>query len=112
MHNDYVNIIGHPTGRIIHQREALDLDLTEIFNVASDFGIHMELNSYPNRLDLSDLNCRKAKNSDLKVVINTDAHNKTHMKYMELGVATAKRGWIEKTDVLNCLTLKKLKTLL
>jgi DNA polymerase (family 10) len=112
MHNDYVNIIGHPTGRIIHQREALDLDLIEIFTVASELGIHMELNSFPNRLDLSDLNCRKAKNSDLKIVINTDAHNKTQMNHMELGVATAKRGWIEKPDVLNCLTLKKLKTLL
>lgn len=112
MHNDYVNIIGHPTGRIIHQREALDLDLTKVFNVASDLGIHMELNSFPNRLDLSDINCRKAKSSDLKIVINTDAHNKIQMKYMELGVATAKRGWIEKPDVLNCLTLKKLKTLL
>ncbi|MEJ2294131.1 MAG: DNA polymerase/3'-5' exonuclease PolX [Candidatus Lokiarchaeota archaeon] len=101
MHNDYVNIIGHPTGRIIHHREALDLDLTKIFNMASVLGIYMELNSYPNRLDLSDINCKKAKNSDLKIVINTDAHNKTHMNYMELGVVTAKRGWIEKPDVLN-----------
>jgi DNA polymerase (family 10) len=112
MHNDYVNIIGHPTGRIIHQREPLDLDLTKIFKVASDLGIHMELNSFPNRLDLSDINCRKVKNSDLKIVINTDAHHTTQMKYMELGVATAKRGWIEKSDAINCLPLKKLRTLL
>ena len=108
MHNDYVNIIGHPTGRIIHRREPLNLDLTEIFEVASKLGIHMELNSYPNRLDLSDINCKKAKKSNLKIAINTDAHNKNHMRYMELGVATAKRGWIEKSDVLNCLELKKL----
>jgi DNA polymerase (family 10) len=109
MHNDYVNIIGHPTGRIIHKREPLNLDLTEIFNVASDLGIYLELNSYPNRLDLSDINCKKAKNSNVKIVINSDSHNRNHMKYMELGVATARRGWIEKTDVLNCLEFKKLK---
>jgi len=109
MHNDYVNIIGHPTGRIIHKREPLNLDLTEIFKVASDLGIYLELNSYPNRLDLSDINCKKAKNSNVKIVINSDSHNRNHMKYMELGVATARRGWIEKTDVLNCLEFKKLK---
>jgi DNA polymerase (family 10) len=109
MHNDYVNIIGHPTGRIIHKREPLNLDLTEIFKVASDLGIYLELNSYPNRLDLSDINCKKAKNSNVKIVINSDSHNRNHMKYMELGVVTARRGWIGKTDVLNCLEFKKLK---
>jgi DNA polymerase (family 10) len=112
MHNDYVNIIGHPTGRIIHKREASNLDLTKIFQVASDLGIHMELNAYPNRLDLSDINCKKAKQSNLKIVINTDAHNRNHMKYMDLGVATAKRGWIEKSDVLNTLALKDLKKMI
>lgn len=108
MHNEYVNIIGHPTGRIIHKREPLNLDLTEIFNVASDLGIQMELNSFPDRLDLSDINCKKAKKSDLKIAINSDAHNRNHMKYMELGVATARRGWIEESDVLNSLGFKKL----
>jgi len=108
MHNDYVNIIGHPTGRIIHKREHLNLDLMEIFKVASKLGIHMELNSSPNRLDLSDIDCKKAKESNLKITINSDAHNQNHMRYMEFGVATAKRGWIEKPDVLNSLSLNEL----
>lgn len=112
MHNDYVDVIGHPTGRILHKREPMDLDLTKIFEVALDLGIVMELNAYPNRLDLSDINCRKAKNSNLKIAINTDSHNKNQMRFMELGVATAKRGWIEKNNVINTLSLKELIKLL
>jgi DNA polymerase (family 10) len=68
----------------------------------------MELNSLPERLDLSDINCLKAKEFNLKITINTDSHNKSSLRYMKLGVATARRGWLEKQDVINTLSLDNL----
>lgn len=109
MHNDEVNAIGHPTGRKINKRKPCDLDLEQIFENAADLGILMEVNSLPERLDLSDINCFKARNYDLKLAINTDAHDINELRYMELGVATARRGWIEKEKVLNTVSLEKLK---
>ena len=109
MHNDYVNAIGHPTGRLIHKREGYELDLNKVFEVASELGIYLELNAFPERLDLSDINCRKAIDHDVKIVINTDSHNINHLKYMNLGISTGRRGWVEKKDVLNSLNLSDLK---
>lgn len=109
MDNDYINAIGHPTGRIINKRASYDLDVPKIFEKASELDIFMELNSLPERLDLSDVNCKKAKEYDLKIVINTDSHNKNNLRYMKLGVATARRGWLEKEKVINTLILSDLK---
>ncbi|MFQ6065604.1 MAG: DNA polymerase/3'-5' exonuclease PolX, partial [Candidatus Bathyarchaeia archaeon] len=99
MHNDYVTVIGHPTGRIVNKREPYQIDLSKIFEAASELGVFMEINAFPNRLDLSDLNCFKAKDYGIKISIGTDAHNKDHLRFMELGVTTARRGWLEKKDV-------------
>jgi len=112
MHNDHVDVIGHPTGRIINKRAPYPIDLSKIFEAASQLGVFMEINAFPNRLDLSDLNCFKAKDFRTKISIGTDAHNKGHLRYMELGVATARRGWLEKKDVINTLRLKDLRKLL
>jgi DNA polymerase (family 10) len=112
MHNDYVDVIGHPTGRIINKRSTHQIDLPRIFEAASELGVFMEINAFPNRLDLSDLNCFKAKEYRIKFSLGTDAHNKDHLRYMELGVATARRGWLEKKDVANTFSLKKLRKLL
>jgi DNA polymerase (family 10) len=109
MHNEYVNAIGHPTGRMLNKREPYDLDITKIFETAEDLGVSLELNSQPDRLDLSDVNCLEAKKFDLKIVINTDSHNKNHLRYVDLGVATARRGWLEKENILNTLNLSNLK---
>ncbi|MBD3341689.1 MAG: DNA polymerase/3'-5' exonuclease PolX [Candidatus Lokiarchaeota archaeon] len=109
MHNDYVNAIGHPTGRILNKRKSYELDLTKVFETAEELNILMELNSYPERLDLSDTNCKKAKDYNLQIVINTDSHNADQMRYMEFGVATARRGWLEKKNVFNTFNFKDLK---
>jgi len=109
MHNDYVDVIGHPTGRVINKRDPYKIDLSKIFETAFKLGVSMEINAFPNRLDLSDLNCFKAKNCKVKISMGTDAHSKDHLRYMELGVATARRGWLEEKDVINTLDLTELK---
>lgn len=112
VYNPYVTIIGHPTGRKIAEREAYPLDLDKIFEVASKTGTIMELNSFWDRLDLNDVNCRKAQDLGVMVVISTDAHSVEHFNMMKFGVATARRGWLEKRNVLNTYNLKDLLTII
>lgn len=112
IHNDYVNIIGHPTGRIINKRTPYKISLSKIFEVSSTQKVFMEINAFPSRLDLSDINCLKAKEWGVKLSIGTDAHHKDHLRYTELGVANARRGWLESEDVINTLPLKKLQSVL
>jgi DNA polymerase (family 10) len=112
MHNDYVDVIAHPTGRILNKRDPYQIDLPKIFEAASELGVFMELNAFPNRLDLSDVNCFQAKDYGFKISIGTDAHHKDHLRYMEFGVATARRGWLEKKDIINTSNLNELRALL
>ncbi|MEA2089385.1 MAG: DNA polymerase/3'-5' exonuclease PolX [Thermoproteota archaeon] len=112
VHNEYVNVLGHPTGRIIHRREPCQMDLQKVFEVAVAQKVFMEINAFPNRLDLSDIDCRRAKENGVKLTIGTDAHHKDHLRYMELGVATARRGWLESKDIINTLPVKGLKAAL
>lgn len=112
IHNDYVNVIGHPTGRIINKREPYQIDLSKVFEAASAQRVFMEINAFPNRLDLSYIDCLKAKDYGVKMAIGTDAHNKDQLRYIELGVATARRGWLEPEEVVNTLTAEELKTAL
>jgi len=109
MHNDYVDIIGHPTGRIINKRAEYQIDLPKIFEAATELGVILEINAFPDRLDLSDTNLFESRSYGVRFSINSDAHNKDHMRYVELGVATARRGWLEKKDIINTLTLEELK---
>jgi len=101
IHNPHVDCIGHPTGRLLGQREAYDLDLEAVLKAAADTGTALELNANPARLDLTDQACRRARELGVKVAINTDAHDTHQLGLMRFGVATARRGWLRKADVLN-----------
>jgi DNA polymerase (family 10) len=110
MENPFVNIIGHPTGRILGRREPYEIDLPAVFKAASETGTFLELNAYPNRLDLKDEHLREAKESyGCKFAIDTDSHTHENLLYMEYGVATAQRGWLEKEDVLNTYSVRAIK---
>jgi DNA polymerase (family 10) len=106
--NPHVDIIAHPTGRLIGRREPYFVDLDKVMDACKACGKALELNSYPERLDLSDLNCRKAKEKGVKIVISTDAHRDRHLDWISFGLATARRGWIEPEDVINTMPLSKL----
>jgi DNA polymerase (family 10) len=96
-----IDILGHPTGRLIGQRPPYELDLGLVFSSAKSSGVCLELNSFPDRLDLSDVNCRLAKDAGVKVAIATDAHSVDQMAYIRYGLITARRGWLERDNVLN-----------
>ncbi len=107
MENPYVRAIGHPTGRIIKEREGYELDWQKIFKIAKETGTFLEINSFPNRLDINNVVVRNALKFGLKIVINTDAHHIDHLKFMKYGVCQARRGWAEKKDILNTLSLSE-----
>ncbi|HUY00006.1 MAG TPA: DNA polymerase/3'-5' exonuclease PolX [Candidatus Deferrimicrobium sp.] len=106
--NRYLTILGHPTGRLLNKRPGSDIDLVEIFEEARKHGKILEINSYPPRLDLSDVNCREASQQGILLSIGTDSHSVEHLQFMELGVSVARRGWLEKQQVLNTLPLNAL----
>ncbi len=112
MENPYVNIISHPTGRKIQEHREYDLNLDKIMEKASARGTILEINSHPNRLDLRDIYIKKAIGMGCKLVINSDAHSLSEMKNMQLGIATARRGWARKEDIVNTFDLKKLTKIL
>ncbi len=97
----HVDIIAHPTGRIIGRREGYDVDIDLLIQLAKETDTVLELNANPNRLDLSAENIRKAQDQSVKLVINTDAHSTDHLEFMEIGVGTARKGWIKKDTVIN-----------
>ncbi len=107
MENPYTQIIAHPTGRLLLRREPFDYDMEKILDTAAARGIAMECNAYPDRLDLRDVHLRMAKHRGVKIVISTDSHATLHLRMMKYGVITARRGWIEKKDVLNALPLEQ-----
>jgi DNA polymerase (family 10) len=107
--NPYVTIIAHPTGRIITSREGYDVDLEKVMDACARTGTAMELNSYYDRLDLNDIHCKMAKDAGVKIAISTDSHHIEQLWMMELGVGIARRGWLEKEDVINTWPLEKLK---
>jgi len=108
MQNSFVNIIAHPTGRLIGYRESYQVDINEMMEVAIKTGTILEINSYPERLDLNDIYCRMAKEKGVQLAIETDAHSIDGLEFMNLGVAVARRGWLEEKDIINTLPLDKL----
>jgi DNA polymerase (family 10) len=106
--NPYVQIIAHPTGRILMRREPYDYDMEKILDAARTYGVAMECNAYPDRLDLNDVHLRMAKQRGVKIVISTDSHSTTHLPFMKYGVITARRGWLEEKDVINTLPADEL----
>ncbi|MCL4365884.1 DNA polymerase/3'-5' exonuclease PolX, partial [Patescibacteria group bacterium] len=107
LQSPYVDIISHPTNRLINERESSEADWEEIFKLASRNNKILEINAYPNRLDLRDDLIRQALKFGVKFIINTDAHEVSQMDNMRFGVAVARRGWVEKEDVVNCWEWKK-----
>ena len=106
--NHHVDVLGHPIGRIIGKRDAYDVDLDAIFDAAARTKTALEINSQPERLDLRDLDARRAKEMGVMLVINSDAHGVGQLGVIEYGVATARRGWVEPKNVLNALPPEKL----
>lgn len=112
MENPCVNIIGHPTGRLIGKREPIEFDYEEVFKAAARTGTAMEINSHPDRLDLRDEHILWARRHGVKFAVNTDAHSVIDLDNMKFGVATAQRGWLTEGDVINAWPLAKLQTFL
>lgn len=106
--NPHVDIIGHPTGRLIPDREGADLDMDAVLNAARDSGVALEINAHPSRLDLDDVHARRAKEMGIPISLNTDAHSEADLDMLPYGVATARRAWLEPKDVINCWTKDKL----
>jgi len=105
--NPHADILFHPTGRLIQKREPYDVDMDEIVRIAKETGTVLEIDAYPDRLDLKDEYIRKAVDADVKLVIDSDAHSINHIRYLEFGIAQARRGWAKKKDVINTRPLKE-----
>jgi DNA polymerase (family 10) len=108
LENPYVRILGHPTGRQLLKRDPFSFDIEKVFAAAQKLGVILELNGNPERLDLCDRHVKLARDRGMKIVISTDAHHPDHFAYMRYGVATARRGWMEKKSVINTYTPEKL----
>jgi len=106
--NPYVDIIGHPTGRLIPDREGADLDMDAVLAAAAETGVALEINAHPARLDLDDIYARRAKEMGIPISINTDSHSEADFDMLPYGVAIARRAWLEPNDVINCWTKDKL----
>jgi DNA polymerase (family 10) len=107
--NSSVDVIGHPSGRLLGHREPSKFDLGEILRIAREEGCALEINSQPDRLDLTDAACFAAKRASVKVVISSDAHSVRDFELLDYGINQARRGWIEKEDVLNTRPLRSLR---
>jgi DNA polymerase (family 10) len=105
--NPNTSLLGHPTGRLLLRREAYGFDFDAVLKSAAQKKVAMELNAYPDRLDLNDRHLRLAKEHSVKIVINTDSHHTSHMEKIRFGILQARRAWLTKDDVLNTLPLQK-----
>lgn len=108
MRNKHVDILFHPTGRVINKRPAYEVDMDEIINAAKVTGTVLEIDAYPDRLDLKDDYVRKCVAKGVKLAIDSDAHSVTHFSYLEYGIAQARRGWATKEDIINAWSLEKM----
>lgn len=106
--NPYITILGHPSGRLINQREPYEIDMEKIIDTAIKRGIILEIDGQPDRLDLFDFYCKLAKEKGAKFSVDSDAHHLNQIAYLQYATSTAKRGWLEKQDVINTFKLKDL----
>jgi DNA polymerase (family 10) len=109
LRNPYVDVIGHPSGRILGQREESATDLDAVIETAATTGTALEVNSIPNRLDLDDVHARRALDLGVKIAVNSDAHHPGGLDSLAFGLATARRGWATAPDTLNTLTLDEIR---
>jgi DNA polymerase (family X) len=108
LESPYIHILAHPSGRLLGARDPYEVEIDELMEAAKKYGKALEINAYFERLDLNDIHCRKAKEMGVRVGIGTDSHHLDQMWMMSLGVAVARRGWLETKDVLNTLSLKEI----
>lgn len=106
MRNPNVDIIFHPTGRVINKRPGYEIDIDAIIKFALETGTILEIDAFPTRLDFNDRYIRKCVEAGVKMAIDSDAHHISHLRYLDLGVAQARRGWAKKEDIINTLPLK------
>jgi len=109
MENPYVTIIAHPSGRLISGREGYDVDLENVIEGAQKFGVVLELNAYYDRLDLNEFYLKKAKDKNIKISLGTDTHHAGGLEMMRFGVGIARRAWLEKKDIINCLSYENIR---
>ena len=107
-----VHMVAHPTGRIIGRREGYDIDLDKVLTAAARCRVVLEINAFYGRLDLNDIWARKASELGIRLAVNTDAHAVEDLDWMRFGVLTARRAWLTKKDIVNCLTYRQLTRLL
>ncbi len=112
MESPYFHIMAHPTGRMIGKREGYELDMEKVLDAAAKKGCFMEINAAPDRLDLSDIYARMAKDKGVKLALSTDAHNLDNLGYMRFGVNQARRAWLEPKDVINTYSWEELKKII
>jgi len=108
MENPYVDILSHPTGRILKRRDEYEIDFDQILKAAQKTGTALEVNSYFERLDLNDVNILRAKKAGIRMCVNTDAHRADQMHQITFGIAQARRGWAEKKDIINAWPVEKM----
>ncbi len=106
IHNPHVDILGHPTGRMLGRRPPADIDMEQVLHACAETGTIVEINAHPARLDLNDIYARRAVELGCKIAISTDAHRPEHMDYLEYGVAMARRAWLSPENIINTLPLK------
>ena len=112
MENKYVHFLAHPTGRLIGRRDPYEVDIEQIVDTARDTGTFLEINAFPDRLDLNDMHAKFAKERGVKFVLGTDSHSIANLSFIRFGVATARRGGLEKSDILNTYRLKEIEKML
>ena len=109
MDNDQVNFLAHPTGRLIGRRDPYEVDIEQIIDTAKETETFLEINSFPDRLDLDDVHIKQAKDHQVRFILGTDSHSINHLDFMRFGIATARRGWLEKKDILNTASIQEIE---
>jgi len=112
MENEHVDIIAHPSGRLINKRPAYEMDFDQIFEQARETKTVLEINAHPERLDLNDINVKAAIKNKVKLSIGTDSHDEDGLRNFKLGISVARRGWATKKDIINTYSLKEMLRLL
>lgn len=112
MQNEQADFLAHPTGRLIGKREPYEVDIEQIIDTARETNTRLEINSFPDRLDLDDVHVKFAREQGVQFVLGTDTHSIANLPFMRFGTATARRGWLEKKDILNTYSIKQIEKIL
>jgi DNA polymerase (family 10) len=109
MNNEFADFLAHPTGRLIGKRDPYEVDINQIIDAAHETDTKLEINAFPDRLDLDDIHVKLAKEHGVRFVLGTDSHSITNLGFMRFGIATARRGWLERKDILNTFSVHEIE---